>query len=325
MNYTHMWKFTPILKTTIWGGERIISFKGLDTSLSEVGESWEISGVAGSESVVDGGTDDGLSLTALIKRYGASLLGKRNYNKFGDTFPLLVKFIDAAADLSVQVHPDDKLAAERGYPNGKNEMWYVVSADKGARIANGFNRSVNPEELDGLLERDGIEHVLNYITVTPGEVYMIPAGRVHAIGAGTFLIEIQQTSDLTYRLYDYHRKGHDGKERELHIDLAKDAINYTDTEGQPVAYTNRQDIPVNVAKYPFFTTNILETDTEFIRDYAESDTFVILIAAEGEADITCGTETTRLRKGNTLLIPASASGITISPCHNIKLLETYIN
>lgn len=320
-----MWTFTPILKTTIWGGERIIPFKGLSTSLSEVGESWEISDVPGSESIVNGGPDDGLSLTALIKRHGASLLGKRNYSKFGDTFPLLIKFIDAAADLSVQVHPDDALAKERGYANGKNEMWYVVSATENARIANGFNRTVDPVELDNLLEQDGIENVLNFMNISPGEVYIIPAGRVHAIGAGAFLIEIQQTSDLTYRLYDYHRKGHDGKERELHVTLAKDAINYADTEGHAVEYINRRNIPVNVAKYPFFTTNILEADTEFIRDYAESDTFVILIAAEGEADITCGNETIRLRKGNTVLIPASASGITIAPQHNIKLIETYIS
>lgn len=148
-----MWKFAPILKTTIWGGDRIIPFKGLSSSLSEVGESWEISGVTGSESVVEGGPDDGLALTGLIKRHGAALLGKRNYTKFGDNFPLLVKFIDPSTDLSVQVHPDDKLAIERGHPNGKNEMWYVVSAEKGTRIANGFNREVNPESLTDFLRR----------------------------------------------------------------------------------------------------------------------------------------------------------------------------
>lgn len=320
-----MWKFAPILKTTIWGGDRIIPFKGLSSSLSEVGESWEISGVTGSESVVEGGPDDGLALTGLIKRHGASLLGKRNYTKFGNSFPLLVKFIDPSTDLSVQVHPDDKLAIERGHANGKNEMWYVVSAEKGTRIANGFNREVNPAELDGLLEKEGIEHVLNYINVSPGDVYVVPAGRVHAIGAGAFVIEIQQTSDVTYRIYDYHRKDRDGNERELHIDLAKDAINYHDTEGQAVEYIPRRNIPVNVVRSPFFTTNILETDTEFIRDYTESDTFVILVAADGEADITCGNDTIRLRRGNTVLIPASAPGVTISPRRNIKLLETYIS
>jgi len=320
-----MWKFAPILKTTIWGGERIIPFKGLSTSLPEVGESWEISGVQGSESVVEGGADNGLTLSELIKLHGASLLGKRNYKKFGDHFPLLVKLIDPLTDLSVQVHPNDKLAIERGYPNGKNEMWYVISAEKGSRIANGFNRVINPSEIDGLLKNEGIEQALNYVNVSPGDVYVVPAGRVHAIGAGAFVIEIQQTSDLTYRIYDYHRKDHDGNERELHIDLAKDAISYDDTDGQAVEYIPRRNIPVNVVRSPFFTTNILETDTEFIRDYTESDTFVILVAADGEADITCGNKTIRLRRGNTVLIPASAPGVTISPRRNIKLLETYIS
>lgn len=324
-NYRDMWKFAPLLKTTIWGGGRIIPFKGLNSELSEIGESWEVSGVPGAESVVDGGPDDGLTLTQLLKRHGASLLGKRNYKRFGDYFPLLVKLIDANADLSVQVHPDDALAHSRGYANGKTEMWYVLGSERKARIADGFNRVVEPSELDSLLSDGSIEKVLRYMDVAEGEAYLIPAGRVHAICGGTFVIEIQQSCDLTYRLYDYHRRDSQGRERELHVDLAREAVNFNDTFGEKIGYQSLQGIPVNLVKSAYFSVNLLQTDSEFIRDYSESDTFVVLIAARGEADITCGPDTVRLRRGNSLLIPASATGITITPRDKTTILETYVS
>ena len=213
-----MWKFKPILKSTIWGGSRIIPFKRLDVRLDDVGESWEISGVPGMETVVESGLDAGLTVTQLVDKYGPALMGEKNYKKYGDDFPLLVKFIDARAELSVQVHPDDALAQRRGHKWGKTEMWYIVEAAKGARIASGFRTPVDPADYDSLVESGRIEGVLGYIDVRPGEVYMTPAGRVHAIGRGCFLVEIQQTSDLTYRICDYHRRDSEGKERGLHTE-----------------------------------------------------------------------------------------------------------
>lgn len=319
-----MWKFAPILKTTVWGGDRIIPFKGLNVRLSHVGESWEVSGVPGSESVVEGGPDDGMTLSELIGKHREALMGKRSFKKYGTKFPLLVKIIDAHSDLSVQVHPNDELAMKRGYPNGKTEMWYVLKGGNGVRLANGFNRPIDPAELDGLLERGDIEKVLNYMEISSGDVFFIPAGRVHAIGGGALVVEIQQTSDLTYRLYDYNRPGLDGHPRELHVELARDALNYADTDGQPIDYKARMNVPSSIIRSPYFNTNLLVTDHELMRDYSESDTFVILVAAAGEADITCGEETIRLHRGASVLIPAETNGITISPRPKATILETYI-
>lgn len=303
-----MWKFKPIHKETIWGGER-----------------WEISGVPGYESIVDGGEDCDLTMTALIDKYDASLLGERIYRKFGNNFPLLIKFIRAEDDLSVQVHPDDELASKRGYPSGKTEMWYVAHAGKGARIANGFLRPVRPEEYDELINSGNIENVLRYIDINAGDIYYIPSGRVHAICGKCMIIEIQQTSDLTYRIYDYNRRDNEGNLRELHTELAREAINFNDTEGKKETYVQHANIPVNVIKSPFFCTNLLQVDSELMRDYSESDTFVILICTDGKAEITCGGKKVTLTPGNTLLVPASALGIIINPLDNVSLIETYIN
>lgn len=319
-----MWKFDPILKETIWGGDKILSLKGLDVKLDRIGESWEASGVEGMESKVSCGPDKGLTLTRLVHKYGPELLGERNYKKYGDRFPLLVKILDAHEDLSVQVHPDDALAQKRGFDNGKTEMWYVLEADKGARIANGFNRKVDPAQYDSLVESGKIEDALNYMEVKPGDVYFMPAGRVHTAGKGCMMIEIQQTSDVTYRIYDYHRKDKEGRERELHTDLAREAINFNDTEGHAVDYALRPNVPVNVILSPFFSVNLLEADTDILRDYSESDTFVILVVAEGQAEIVCGKERFDVKAGTSVLIPATALGITINPHKKAKILETYI-
>ena len=319
-----MWKFSPIYKTTIWGGDRIADFKGIPSPGSNIGESWEVSGVDGSESLVCEGKEKGMSLSHLLEKYGEEMMGERNFKNFGHHFPLLVKLIDAAADLSVQVHPDDALARKRGLKNGKTEMWYVIQAADGARLATGFRRPVDPSEYESLVESGRIEDVLNFEEVHPGDAFYIPGGRVHAIGAGALVAEIQQTSDVTYRIYDYHRRDSDGQERQLHVELAKDAINFTDTDGGKVRYTPQPDIPVNLVRSPFFTTNLLQVDTELIRDYSESDTFVVLIATKGEAEITCANETMTLRAGESLLVPAAATGIAIEPKGEFKALETYI-
>jgi len=319
-----MWTFNPILKSIIWGGEKIAPFKGIQTDLSTIGESWEISGVEGSESIVADGPDKGLSLTELLKKYGARLMGEKNYTKYGDSFPLLIKFIDACQDLSVQVHPDDELAQKRGSKFGKTEMWYVLSAEKDARLANGFNRPVDPQEYEHLVETGEIMDVLNFNEIKPGDTFFIPAGRVHAIGKGAFVAEIQETSDITYRLYDYKRKDQDGNERQLHTKEAFDAINFNDTEGKPVDYKVIPDIPVNLVTSPLFPTNLLEIDHEMMRDYSEWDTFVILICTKGSATITAENETKSIKEGESILIPASCASIVIEPDKIFEALETYI-
>lgn len=320
-----MWKFAPILKTTIWGGENIVRIKNIRPAISEVGESWEISSVPDNISVVESGPDEGLTLKELLEKYGSDLLGERNYKKYGDRFPLLVKLIDTADDLSVQVHPDDQVATEMGYPNGKTEMWYVMHAGKSARIANGFRRPVEPEEYENLVSSGKIEDILNYEEIKTGEVYYIPAGRVHAICKDCTLVEIQQTSDATFRIYDYNRKDKNGNLRELHTDMARRAINFKDTDGKASDYNLRAGVPVNVIKSPYFSFNILEADNPLMRDYSESDTFVVITVVEGAAEIRCGGESTTVSKGHSVLIPASATGIEIDPDKNVRLLEAYIS
>lgn len=319
-----MWTFKPILKTVIWGGDKIAPYKNIATDLQSIGESWEISGVKGSESVVDAGPDKGLTLSQLIKKYGPALLGERNFRKYGDDFPLLIKFIDARTDLSVQVHPDDELAARRGARFGKSEMWYVLEAEDGAVLANGFNREIDPAEYEQLVETGKIMEVLNFNPIQPGDTFYIPAGRVHAIGKGAFVAEIQETSDITYRLYDYKRRDAEGKERQLHTKEAFEAINFNDTDGKAIDYTVRNDIPVNLVTSPFFTTNLWKIDREVIRDYSEWDTFVVLICTKGSALIKSDSDEILLEAGHSVLIPASCKKITIAPQDLFEALETYI-
>lgn len=319
-----MWKFYPILKATIWGGTRIADFKKIKEAGENIGESWELSGVEGMESVVAEGSDKDLRLSQLIDRHKSKLLGERNYTRFGDRFPLLVKFIDARDDLSVQVHPDDAMAARLGHNCGKTEMWYVVDAEKGARLANGFTSPVDPADYERLVESGEIEKVLNFNKINKGDVFFIPAGRVHAIGKGAFIAEIQQTSDDTFRIYDYHRKDADGKEREVHTTLAKEAINFNDCEGNPTEYTLHGNLPVNVVASPYFTTNVLDLDSEMMRDYSEADTFVAIIALEGKAELLCGEQKMDIKQGETVLVSADSTSLILRPDHHFTALETCI-
>lgn len=319
-----MWTFNPILKSVIWGGDKIAPYKRIQTEQSNIGESWEISGVEGCESVVSDGPDAGFTVSQLIRRYGGKLLGERNYLKYGDSFPLLIKFIDAHDDLSIQVHPSDELAQQRGSKFGKTEMWYVLGAEIGASLANGFNRRVNPEEYAHLVETGEIMDVLNFNQVAPGDTFFIPAGRVHAIGKGVFVAEIQETSDITYRLYDYKRKDKDGNERQLHTREAFEAINFNDTGGKALDCNPIENIPVNLVTSPFFTTNLLKMSHEMMRDYSELDTFVVIICTRGEASISTGESTVTLREGHSVLIGATCKKISIKPSGAFEALETYI-
>ncbi len=218
----YLLKFEPILKQTLWGGDRIVPYKGLAAGPAHVGESWELSGVRGNESVVANGPWAGTTLPALIAREKGALVGDSVYARFGEEFPLLIKFIDAREDLSIQVHPNDALARRRHGSQGKTEMWYVVDAAPGARLRSGFARPVTPDEYEASVANDTVTQILREYEVRRGDLFFLPAGRVHSIGAGSFIAEIQQTSDITYRIYDFNRRAPDGKTRELHTELAKE-------------------------------------------------------------------------------------------------------
>lgn len=319
-----MWKFNPILKETIWGGSRIPEFKRIGSVSGRIGESWEISDLPGAESVVSEGKDVGLTIHDLIKKYGNKMMGERITSRYGEHFPLLVKFIDANADLSVQVHPNDIIAENDGYRNGKNEMWYVIDATENATLANGFKESLSPESYRMLVESGDIIDKLNFIKVAKGDAFYIPSGRVHTIGKGIFLVEIQQSSDVTYRIYDYGRTDAEGKPRQLHTEKACKAINFSDTEGGKINYIAREGFPNNLVQTSHFTTNIWHIHEMVLRDYREFDTFAIIVAIDGKASFSCGDETLEIEAGTSVLIPASAQGIRITPHGSFSAIETYI-
>ena len=268
-------KFEPILKQTLWGGDKIIPFKHLNETLPNVGESWEVSAVEGSESVVANGADKGYTLPEMVRKYKEELVGEANYARFGNKFPLLIKFIDAKLDLSIQVHPGDELAKKRHNSFGKNEMWYVIAADKGAKLISGFAEEITPKEYKDRVHNGTFAEVLQTCAIEPGDVFYVPAGRVHGIGAGAFVAEIQQTSDITYRIFDYNRKDKDGKSRELHTSQAMDAINFSDVQDDfRTEYERVQNEPVEMVASPYFTTSVYDMTEEITCDYSELDSFV---------------------------------------------------
>ena len=317
------YKFNPILKSTIWGGDQIIPFKHLTVSQEQVGESWEISDVPGDESVVANGEDQGLNLAELVKKYKEQLVGKENYQRFGDTFPLLVKFIDARDDLSIQVHPNDELAMKRHHSMGKTEMWYLMQSDPQAKLYSGLKKEITPEQYKEMVENDTICDALAQYEVKEGDTFFLPAGRIHAIGAGCFLAEIQQTSDVTYRIYDFKRKDKDGNYRELHTEQAAESINYAVLNDYRTHYTPEKNKGITLVSCPYFTTAVYDLDEEMTIDYAELDSFVILIALKGEATITDNeNNVTTLTEGETILIPATTKELQIKG--TVKFLETYV-
>ena len=320
-------KFEPILKQTLWGGDKIIAFKQLNETLSGVGESWEISAVEDNESVVANGPDKGLTLPEMVGKYRHELVGEANYSRFGTKFPLLIKFIDARLDLSIQVHPGDELARKRHNSFGKNEMWYVVSADKGAKLISGFSEQITAKEYKERVYNGTFAEVLQTCDVKPGDVFYVPAGRVHGIGAGAFVAEIQQTSDITYRIFDYNRKDAEGKSRELHTTQAIEAINFADVQDDfRTEYDHLKNEPVELVASPYFTTSIYDMTEEITCDYSELDSFVIFICVEGACHITDDSQNEiAVRAGETVLLPAVVQEVTIVPEEGgVKLLETYL-
>lgn len=319
----NIFKFKPLLKQTIWGGERIVPFKRLECNMGQVGESWEISGVKGQETVVDGGPYDGLTTNELVATLRDRLLGRDNYLRYGDEFPLLIKFIDAAGDLSVQVHPDDATAMRHGRKRGKTEMWYVMDSEPSATLMVGLKRSITPDEYKALVANGTICDAISRYNVKEGDCFYIPSGRIHSIGAGCFLTEIQQTSDVTYRIYDFKRKDKDGNFRELHTAEAADAIDYQVQESYRTEYDRVKNEPAELVDCPYFRTALYNLDEPMTLDYSELDSFVILIGVRGEGTLTCddGTSAT-LSAGHTLLLPATTGIVGVSG--KVKFLETYI-
>lgn len=319
----NIFKFKPLLKQTIWGGERIAPFKRLECNMGQVGESWEISGVKGQETVVDGGPYDGLTTNELVATLRDRLLGRDNYLRYGDEFPLLIKFIDAAGDLSVQVHPDDATSMRHGRKRGKTEMWYVMDSEPSATLMVGLKRSITPDEYKALVANGTICDAISRYNVKEGDCFYIPSGRIHSIGAGCFLTEIQQTSDVTYRIYDFKRKDKDGNFRELHTAEAADAIDYQVQESYRTEYDRVKNEPTELVDCPYFRTALYDLDEPMTLDYSELDSFVILIGVCGEGTLTCddGTSAT-LSAGHTLLLPATTGIVGVSG--KVKFLETYI-
>lgn len=317
--------FKPILKSVIWGGSDICRFKQIKPVQDGIGESWEISGVPHSVSVIANGPLAGESLDELLVRTKEQLVGKRNYDRFGDTFPLLIKFIDARDDLSIQVHPDDRLAKERHDSFGKTEMWYVIHAAPGAFLYSGFDQQITPDEYIQTIQDNTFTDKLKKHDVKKGDLFFLPAGRVHAIGAGCFIAEIQQTSDITYRIYDFDRRDAAGNPRELHTELAKEAIDFKLHSSYKTDYEQNKNHPVKLVSCPYFTTHLLEIDRQMERSYETLDSFVIYICMEGSCLLqdNKGNRVT-LRQGETLLLPADTASVTIQPGEVTRLLETFI-
>ena len=318
-----LFKFNPLLKTTLWGGDKIIPFKHLDSTQERVGESWEISGVKDNETVVSCGPCCGKKLNELVAEMKADLVGKDNYERFGDEFPLLIKFIDARQDLSIQVHPTDEIAHRQGKPRGKTEMWYIMESAPDAKLYSGLKQQITPEEYKKMVQDDTICDALAQYEVKEGDVFFLPAGRIHAIGTGCFLAEIQQTSDVTYRIYDFKRKDKDGNYRELHTREAAESINYAVEQDYRTHYIPKKNEGVQLVSCPYFTTAVYDLDEAMTLDYSELDSFVILIGMKGEGTIADdeGNETS-LKAGETVLIPATTKELKVSG--NVKFLETFV-
>lgn len=316
--------FYPILKQRIWGGEKLVSVFKKQSSEKGIGESWEISDVKGDVSVVANGPLQGKSLKALIKEFEGDFLGKKNYDIFGENFPILIKYIDAKTPLSIQVHPNNELAKLRHSSFGKNEMWYIMETDENAELIVGFNKKVNQEEYMESLNNGNILEILNAEKIFKGDTFYIPTGRVHAIGAGVVLAEIQQTSDVTYRIYDYNRKDEKtGLERELHTDLAVDAIDYNVYDSYKTQYDLKENESCKLVYSPYFKTNIIKLKGTIKKDYSTLDSFVIYLCVEGHAKIKHNNSIYQLKLGATILLPASIESVELIS-DAAKILEVYL-
>jgi mannose-6-phosphate isomerase len=301
-------KFEPIFKDRLWGGVKLREVLGKEFQGSGIGESWELSGVAGDVSIVENGPYKGKSLNDLIRSYPDSLLGSDVLSRFGSEFPILIKFIDAREDLSIQLHPGDELARQRHNSFGKTEMWYVMDADPGAELIIGFKRDMSREEYQEALDSKSLTDHLHYEPVTAGDTYFINSGKIHAIGAGILLAEIQQSSDVTYRVYDFDRRDAHGNQRDLHTDLALDAMDFRKKDDFKILYSRELNRENPMVSSTYFETSYLELDSETALSLSSPSSFTALVCVDGEAEVILGSWVVPVRQGETVLIPAAAQG-----------------
>lgn len=317
-------KFLPLYKNTVWGGNKI-STLGFDYSpLPNCGELWALSGVEGNESVIENGFLAENTINEALEIYMGEILGEKIFDHFGTSFPLLLKIIDANDNLSIQVHPDDQLAQQRGMDNGKTEMWYIMESEQG-RIVNGFNRNLTPEEYQQVLANGTLEDLLHIENAEDGDMFFIPAGRVHALGKGLLLAEVQQSSDCTYRIYDYNRPGPDGKLRQLHTAEALDAIDFSQLKDGKTHYSYTENATTNLADCPYFTTNLIPLTKPMRKDFSSLDSFVIYLCVEGIAAVKCLDTIVALHAGECCLIPAVAEKVELFSEGPAKILEIFID
>ncbi len=319
-------KFTPIFKSVLWGGKRIAQFKNMPPQGDHVGESWELSPMKGNESVVSEGPMKGRTLPELMISDGEEIMGKRLYAKYGDKFPLLIKFIDSTDDLSIQVHPDDELAAKRHNSLGKTEMWFSVLPAEGAYLYAGFKKQITPEQFRAMVADNTIVDVLGKFYPKRGDMFFLPAGRVHSIGRGNFVLEIQEASDITYRIYDYDRRDAQGNPRQLHIEESVDSITYNDTEMTVDHFEPKAGEEIVMESCPFFTTTLMEIEGTTSLKLAERDSFSVVISTRGNAVLTApdGSKTI-LNQGETVLVPASMESVDITASgDSCEIVTTYI-
>lgn len=314
--------FEPLLKSTIWGGDKIIPFKHLSRRQAQVGESWEISGVPGHETVVKNGPFRGMTLNEVVSQEKGRLVGEDNYRRFGNEFPLLIKFIDAHADLSIQVHPNNEVAVRHGAPHGKTEMWFIMPSEQDAVVYSGLKDTLTPEQYRQMVAEDTITEAIAKYPAKEGDVFFLPAGRIHAIGAGCFLAEIQQTSDVTYRIYDYGRRDSEGKLRELHTEKAAESIDYHVETDYRTHYVTKRNRGVSLVHCQHFTTALYDLDEPMTLDYSELDSFVVLIALSGKGTLSTDDYEQPFAMGDTVLLPATTKQVHING--TVKFLETYV-
>lgn len=325
MHLLYPLKFKPIFKEKIWGGQKIKTYLHKDFGqLPNCGETWEISGVRSDVSIVADGVLAGQSLADLLEHYNDDLVGKKVYDRFGNTFPLLIKFIDANEDLSIQVHPNDKLAKKRHNSFGKTEMWYVIDADKGATLIAGFNKELNEQEYLNKFNSGNLMDILNKENVEAGDVFFLPAGRVHTIGKGLLIAEIQQTSDITYRIYDFDRVDEQGNKRELHTGKAMAAIDYRHYPDYKTSYQPTKDHTVELVSCPYFTTNLLNFTKSTTKDYTSLNSFVIYVCVEGKFVVRHNEKNYPVQMGECILLPKIIDKVELETTAGFKILETYI-
>jgi mannose-6-phosphate isomerase len=317
-------KFTPISKYKIWGGNKLDTVLNKGFNTENCGESWEISDVEGDETKVADGTLQGMNLKQLIDKYKDDLVGQSVYEKFGNEFPLLIKFINAKTPLSIQVHPSDEMARKRHQSFGKNEMWYVMQADEGAELIVGFDEKLNKNTYNEHIEANTILDVMHHETVQKGDTFYIPTGRVHAIGAGVLLAEIQQTSDVTYRIYDYNRVDKKtGTKRDLHNELAIDAIDFEIHSNYKTNYDQAVNTSNTLVHSPYFKSNYIPIKDTLEKDYSHLDSFVIYMCISGSLDLMVNKTSYSLQMGETILLPASIDQVQLNAEKEAEVLEIY--